>query len=933
MTRLLSTLLLIALATKLLGQTPYRANVVLIKVLPEHRSYCSTTDFSHPAFVEACESLGGVSVFQKFPNAKKPNQSRSMELPAHQRPVDITLIYEVSYESNLPVLKAADVLKRSGVLEYAEPAYIAQTLYVPNDDKIHRQWHLEVVRAFAAWDIEQGSEDMVIGVTDTGIDTEHPDLVDAIKYNEDDPIDGIDNDMNGYVDDYMGWNFYENNNDPDEKSWSHGTHVCGLAAASTDNALGVVGTGFKCKVLPIKCGDQVQLPFGYEGIVYGVENGASIINCSWGSTQESQFGHDIVKYAHQNDVVLTGGAGNNNNDNDFYPASYIEVLSVAATDSLNGKAIFSSFSYNVGIAAPGQAVWSTKNVETALYDYDNGTSMSAPIVAGAAALVRLRHPLLTASQVMAQLRETAYDIDTFANNEEYIDRLGSGMLDMEAALQDIGSPGVEMTYYELTDQQDELYVNGEELRFGIELTNHLLPTNALNITLESLSSSLKIVDGNRSFPALGFNGRSNNLADPFILKVEGGVEYNEEVVVRINISDGSYETRAYVRFRINPDYVNITVNNVKSTVSSHGLVGFANNARTNGLGFNYLDKGNMLYEAGLMIGHQNSVRKRVVDRIRGVEYVDRDFYPEHIIRRNELSVDPFYAQGLFIDSSAIEDEIGLRVRQTVRAFDDAGHRNYFMVKYVIENTSNEDLQDVYIGMFADWDIENSAMNVGRTAQGKKLGYVYLIGDERLSAGIQLLNHDVPFYSYLIDNRSDGTNGVSINDAEGFSSDEKYTTLTSNAFERASDEAGTDVSVVVSSGAYGIQAGDSIEVAFAIHGGQNPDELFNSADSAFKRYNGFGPGENVYSPFQFRSISPMPTSGNLRIDFDLMNDATIDFYLIDGMSRVVANLGSNSFYAGTNLHDIELPELVPGLYYLRLESDRFQRTLTVVHVGR
>ena len=106
-------------------------------------------------------------------------------------------------------------------------------------------WHLPVINAFDAWDIETGSSDVTIAIVDSGVDWDHPDLVDAIKINQAElnGIAGVDDDNNGYVDDIRGWNFYNDNNDPDELGFSHGTHVAGLAGATANNNYGVAGTG------------------------------------------------------------------------------------------------------------------------------------------------------------------------------------------------------------------------------------------------------------------------------------------------------------------------------------------------------------------------------------------------------------------------------------------------------------------------------------------------------------------------------------------------------------------------------------------------------------------------------------------------------------------------------------------------------------------
>jgi serine protease len=904
----------------------FREKTLILKVKDDYRDKLTISSIDIPEVIALFDDYGVDHIQQKFPRFKpqEPTRSNQTEL------VDISLIYEIHYDAQLSPHKLVERFMRTNVFEYVEPAFISHPLYVPSDALLFKQWHLEAINAYEAWDIEQGSDSIIMAIIDTGVDWDHPDLVDAVLKNEFDLVDGIDNDSNGYIDDYLGWNFYEDNNDPNELGWSHGTHVAGLAGASTDNGLYGAGSGFNSKVLAIKAGNQGELTHGYEGIIYAVERGAHVINCSWGSTSYTEFGHDIVKTATQQGRLIICGAGNNNNDYDFYPASFPVAMSVAATDSLTNKAIFSSYNYNVDISAPGQSVWSTKNDDFAA---DNGTSMSAPIVTGAAALLLKRFPGITPVQIKAQLVETATNIDSVKGNEVYAYRLGSGILNMGAALDSLVKISIGMENHLLTDGQDEVYAVGDEISLGVELVNYFKVTDPITVRLSVSDTIITLLDSVKQFGPLLPNGRINNFSDPFKFEINEQRGYNEEVDLKITIESGSYRRINHVQLTVNPDFVNVTVNEIATTVSSAGHVGFANNQRTHGLGFELETEGNLLYEAGLMIGTNSLGYNKVADRVRSVDHTtDRDFWPIDVIKvADPISNEAFNSIGRFNDTSAISDEIGLEITQRAYAYNDDEHDHYMIIEYTIRNVSEKDLSDVFVGMYADWDILNASENRGQTAYAKRLGYVKSSSDVPYSAGIQQLNADVPFYSYMIDNTSNGSVGVSVNGDAGFSTDEKLLTLQNNEFERGQEGAGTDVSHVVSSGSYSIMHGDSISVAFAFMAAINPDKLLEYADAAYKRYNGYSPGENIFAPLQSINIYPNPSRGKFRLEFDLKVDATLDFELYNSQGKLVKRLDPETFFAGPNIHDIELDEMNSGLYFLSFFGNDISQTLRINYI--
>jgi len=308
--------------------------------------------------------------------------------------------------------KAIAILKNNPNVDYAEPNYIYTIMEtIPNDPYFPKLWNLKNtgqtggkpgadIKATYAWDIFTGSPDVVVAIIDTGIDYNHPDLAQNIWINTKEiPNNNIDDDGNGYIDDYMGWNFVSNNNDPMDDV-GHGTHVSGIIGAKGNNSLGVVGVCWNIRLMALKAGNKYGLQEAniVKAIDYAWKNGAKISNNSYGSYRYSQAIFDAISRANNSGHLFVAAAGNERNDNDknpAYPASYKipNIISVLATDDNDDIAGYSNYgATSVHVGAPGGAddsnmerwIWST--LPASNYGYMCGTSMAAPHVAGVAAL-------------------------------------------------------------------------------------------------------------------------------------------------------------------------------------------------------------------------------------------------------------------------------------------------------------------------------------------------------------------------------------------------------------------------------------------------------------------------------------------------------------------------------------------------------------------
>ncbi len=347
----------------------------------------------------------------------------------------VSRIYRVHYAAPVDPYDVCRDLMKNPEIEYAVPIFRRETLeYTPNDPMFGNQGYLNNMELTKAWEITKGSKDVTIAIVDSGTDWNHPDLLEQIWTNPNEiPDNGIDDDNNGKIDDIRGWDFvgnvtmndiqsggWEEDNDPTNIRQSHGTHVAGCAAASTDNNIGIVSPAFNCSIIPIKCAsDNPQaggIWRGYDAILYAARLGADVINCSWGGEGSSPAEQDVINTAIELGsvvVVASGNDGMNIDEGGQYPAGYENVLCVGATMHSDDFGGFSNYGHVVTTYAPGYQILST--LPNNNYQAQTGTSMASPIVAGVAALVKSVHPDWTPLQIIRQIRSTSDDV--LADNE------------------------------------------------------------------------------------------------------------------------------------------------------------------------------------------------------------------------------------------------------------------------------------------------------------------------------------------------------------------------------------------------------------------------------------------------------------------------------------------------------------------------------------
>ncbi|MBM4763453.1 S8 family peptidase [Bacillus sp. B15-48] len=328
------------------------------------------------------------------------------------------LLY-VFRSKNLETPELIEYFHSKEIVEFAEPQYILMQNEIPEqhqftlpNDQLYMedyQWNLPIIGTEHGWNISRGSEDVTIAVIDTGVDLDHPDLVNRLV---------------------EGYNVLGDNSFPDDDN-GHGTHVAGIIASETNNREGTAGLTWFSKIMPIKAMGTEGFGTTFDiakGIIWAVDHGADVLNLSLGNYKESNVLEKAIQYAYNHNVVIIAAAGNDATKQPSYPAAYPEVLSVSAVSIDGSLAEFSNYGNYINISAPGEYIPSTYFNEQ--YAALSGTSMAAPHVAGLAGLIKSTNRDLTNKEIMKIIQTSAIDLGKRGRDDQF----GYGMIDVNEAL-------------------------------------------------------------------------------------------------------------------------------------------------------------------------------------------------------------------------------------------------------------------------------------------------------------------------------------------------------------------------------------------------------------------------------------------------------------------------------------------------------------------
>ena len=615
-----------------------------------------------------------------------------------------------------PEQMAALVMKDPAI-EFAEPWYEGELHATPNDPLIGDQEALVTMRMAQAWDIETGNGDVVIAISDNGVDQTHEDLKNSLWINTGEiPGNNIDDDENGFVDDYNGYNFtYEEDgtapgNTSNNRNDGHGTKVAGIAGATTDNGLGIAGVAWGCKIFPIKTArvDFGGIIYGYQSLIYAAHMGFDIVNTSWGIVKPySPVDQDVVDYCLELGTLIVASAGNHGDGVGGlgwqllnFPSAYDGVLGVGETSSNDRVVQTSGLGQNATVMAPGNRAITTVSGGGYSSSGVNGTSFASPMAAGVAALVKAKYPGLTPRQIAAQIRREADNIDPA--NPAYATVL-SGRVNGERALGTVplSAPGLRISAVTLRFPDGRIadtYRQGDTLDITYELTNDLGLADEVAGDLSVAKNndwSVQILTSSHSIGAIPTGGTA--LIGPYRVVINGDNPRPCIFELRVVTNDG-YEDR--LLDYLMPSSVMATFENdqLVYSVGSDGTFGYNNSlVSRQGLGFAWKTGHNLISPSGFLFSEGASRALKAYNNLTNIS----DFSVEKYFSAPERE------RSVMTDEGSGKD-IGVRVSQRVTF--PSQFIPSTIITVTIENRGDSPLTDIAGGYFFDWDIGYAGQN-------------------------------------------------------------------------------------------------------------------------------------------------------------------------------------------------------------------------------
>jgi serine protease len=881
--------------------------------------------------------------------------------------------------NTIPVTATKDVILalaempgvRRVALDVKRPVLLAQgpTGFLPPVPT--REWNITLINAPAVWALGFTGAGIVVGHFDTGVNYTHVDLADHLWINSDEtPSNGLDDDGNGYIDDYYGYDFASNDSDPRDGA-GHGTHTAGTVA-SDGTAGDSCGVAPDAQIMSLKVlddsgnGSESDV---WEAIQYAIDNGARVMTFSigwmhswspdrtaWRNAFESALAAGLVAAVAAGNEGTSGPAPDNVRTPGDVPPPWLhpdqslagglcDVVTVGATNSGDAIASFSSrgpvtwqsispwldYPWNPemglldpDVSAPGVDVTSCAYYNNTGYlSGYSGTSMACPHVAGLMALMLSKNPTMSPAQVDQIIETTAVDLGAVGKDNTF----GAGRINCLDAINLVptsSSPYIFKQSHVVDDwrgNNDGRMDPGETVDLVVTLRNSGLDANNVQAVLRESDPYVTITDSAATFGNMLTGQTADNASHPYIIVVEDSACDGYQVPFNLYITaDGSYENTVSFSLTIGvmpPDFQTHDVGNVRLSVTGLGAFGFTVVGGP-GDGFEYPKYTDQLYHGSVAAGNSASY---VVDAHFNTSGGDTDW-------------ETILCQGLEFGQTVYSDQDGwvryddaghstphnLEITQDSWAWAAAPHNDYVIIKYTMKNAGSSALNGMYLGDFADFDMgADYTSNYVGTDPGRRLVYMYssasgpYVGlkllDPTTAANLSAIDHDL--YVYPGTEMSEQTKINFLNATLSFSqSNRAY-----------------DWSCMLSAGPFDLAPGDSEVVAVAILGGNNLSDLQDNADDAQDIYDS-SPGvlesarDRAQRPaFALYQNRPNPFSSQTKLEFAIPAGSKGSLDLFDAAGRLVRSFAVGDLdsqrYVVWDGKDSRGREVPSGVYFSKL----------------
>lgn len=911
------------------GDIYYLSNTLIVKFKSAYISQLNNLLLKKPIFFNTRIT----EMKQLFPNSSKLNKGNEA----------LSRIYLLEYNSSEDPTVMAKRFSMNSEIEWVEPKYVQRVTVVPNDSiyQVGSQTNLKVIGAQNSWDITKGDSTVIIGIVDTGVQWDHPDLAANILKDRTGKVIGYDfGGLDGIPDD-------DPREDPSPfyNQRYHGTHVAGIASAVTNNHIGIASIGFSCKILPVKVSsgnkrDANGLPFilyGYEGIKFVADNGAKIINCSWGSYSFSRYEQEVIDYATSKGSLIIAAAGNEPKILPLYPASYKNVLSVGRSNDNDSWYWESNYGRTLDVLAPGTSIISTYpgvSPNNNFYQNMSGTSMSTPLVSGLAGLVASRFKNYTPLQIGEQIRITSDDVYSI-NPVRYKYLLGKGRINAFRAVSDTRAISVRADTVKFIDEgnRNGLLESGDEVSIKINFINYLSPITNVQISLRTDDNAVIITSSNFSTGPMETLATVSNESDKFKFKIQSNEQANYDVNFLLTYSAPGYSDFQWISVRINQNYDTQNINRIALTITSKGALGFNDYPSNNeGVGLVYLNRDNVLNEGAFMYGTGTD---RLMDAARIKASQSTDF---NTVLPFRISIPGTKADAegvtIFNDEGAGVSRLGITTTMETYAYSKEPNDSYIILQTRLNNATQQNVSSLFAGYFFDFDISTGyfADDVVKYDFTDNFGYVYSKSGtpQNTYFGVALISSD-KYGFYAIDQKN-LLGDVTPNGTDGFTDSEKWFAL-SNGIK--STMAGpSDVSFVISGGPFSISANNYIDIAFAIAGGSNHEAVREAIKQSRIKYNEIITNmkrETSIKPAEFALYQNYPNPFNplTVIGFQLPYAQYVTLKVYNILGEEVAMLVNEEKPAGVHEVKFDGSNLASGVYFYTIKSGEFLQSKKMI----